>query len=155
MVAGRKADCLLEMPRRQLRSLFHGCGRRPSEANNECWKRAVGGLVTRRKVDCRDALDLHRKRMAPQRRLRLGGRGDATRHSGRCFLAVVALSRCSDHRSQPADGYSPVWSPDATKLVFSRRQGGLVITNADGLNATILTAGGHPPPGGRSGLTGL
>ena len=47
--------------------------------------------------------------------------------------------------SRVADGYSPVWSPDATKLVFSRRQGGLVISNADGSNVTILTASGHSP----------
>src|SRR5687768_15942210 len=93
MVARRKADRLLEMPRWRLRPLRHGCGRRQSEANNECWKRAVGRLVTRREVDCRDVIGLLRNRMATERRLRLGGRGDATRHSGRCFLAVVALNR--------------------------------------------------------------
>ena len=81
------------MPRRRLRALPHECGGRPSEADNECWKRALARMVSRRKVDCRDVVELLWKRMATERRLRLGGRGDATHGRGRRFLAFVAVSR--------------------------------------------------------------
>jgi hypothetical protein len=44
--------------------------------------------------------------MATERRLRLGGRGDATRRRGRRFLAVVALSRVNHTESH----VKPEWS---------------------------------------------
>jgi len=44
-----------------------------------------------------------------------------------------------------AEGFSPVWSSDGTRLVFAGESGGLFISNADGSGVIRLTQTGYAP----------